>query len=82
MCVTGHVRGDGGQSHSEADGLRIHEPEADEPAPCVRSGKVSHASCCNGAKYVGDGSSEEASCVVVSDTHESQCIHATHNWER
>jgi hypothetical protein len=75
MCVTSHVRRDSGKRYSEADGLRIHEPEADEPAPRVRPGEVGHTSRCHGAEYIGCGGGEEASCVVVSDAHRGLRMH-------
>lgn len=38
VCVTGHVRRDCSQGYGEADGLRVGEPEAYEPTPCVGPG--------------------------------------------
>jgi hypothetical protein len=64
MCVSSHVGGAGGESDGETDKLRIHQSEADGPAPCVRLVKVSHTSRCDGGKDVGYGGSEKAGCVA------------------
>jgi hypothetical protein len=72
MCVTSHVGGDGRESDSKSDGLRIDEPEADEPAPCVRSGEVSHTRRCDGAKDIGHGRSKKTGCITVSNAHKGR----------
>jgi hypothetical protein len=79
MCVTSHVGRDGGKSDSEADGLRIDEPEADEPTPCVRSGKVGHTRCRNCAEDIGHGGSKKPSCVAVSGAHKGR-VAGIYSW--
>lgn len=58
MGVASHVRGNGGQRHSEANRLGIDQPEAYKSSPSVIAWEVGHASSGDCAKHVGNRSSE------------------------
>lgn len=65
MRVSSHVGGECGEGYSEADGLRVYQPETDQSAPGIGSGEVGHAGCGNGTEDVCHGCCQQARWIDV-----------------